>query len=194
MNETLDLFDPTTSEDTGSATSSPALEPGAMRSGLQDGPTTVKFGPEAAHVKRTPVRLEEGTLSQIGGLNGAGSSLQDALDWYLASRLPLPVVGSLASALTWKRWAMPSGRPISRLSPSVLTIYARGFTLRATPTATANQAAPSMKKHPGCRDLEVNPESFCLRMGLPIEWLACAPSAMRSTRMSPRSSSGSSFS
>jgi hypothetical protein len=166
---------------TDSATSSPASGSGATPCAGLDGPTTGKHGRAPAPAKRIPAPPGAVTLSLTGGLYGSPSSLQDGLERCLASRLPLPVVGLLASAMTWKPWDMPSGRPISRLSVSARTIYALGFTLRATPTATANQACPSMQKHPGCRGLEVSPEEFCRRMGLPPEWLSCAPSGTRST-------------
>lgn len=66
-----------------------------------------------------------------------------------------------------------------------LTMSARGSgSLRvATPTATANQWAPSMQKHPGCRELvriygpEAYPEAFEQLMGWPIGWTACEPLA-----------------
>ena len=48
----------------------------------------------------------------------------------------------------------------------------------ATPTATANQLAPSMKKHPGCRELatqgggRLNPTWVEWLMGWPLKWTA----------------------
>lgn len=174
--------------DTDSAISSPESGSGHTRYAAQDGLTIKRSGPDHAPAKPTQAQQEDETKSLIGGLNGAGSSLQDRLERSLANRLPLRKVGSLASAMIWKHWVMPSGRPIFRLSPLVRTIYALGFTLRATPTATANQAAPSMRKHPGCIGMEVSPESFCKRMGLPLEWLACAPSGTLSTQSLRRSS------
>jgi len=57
----------------------------------------------------------------ISGLNGTGSSASADLQSFLESRLQARVEGrgSTLYRLTWKRWATPSGRPISRLAASV---------------------------------------------------------------------------
>ena len=81
----------------------------------------------------------------------------------------------VASAMTWKPWVIPSGRQFYRLTVSRKTILENGFTLLATPTRTANQAAPSMRKHPGCIGIEVTPQKWRTRMGYPAEWAECAP-------------------
>jgi DNA (cytosine-5)-methyltransferase 1 len=54
MKDQLSMFEPTTSEDTGSATSSPASGSGATPCGSPDGPTSSKSGPEAAPASRSP--------------------------------------------------------------------------------------------------------------------------------------------
>ena len=57
----------------------------------------------------------------------------------------------------------------------VLTTFGPDFGYLATPTATANQSAPSMMKHPGCRNFvevfgEVSPSAYEYLMGWPLGW------------------------
>lgn len=162
-------------------TSSLASESGVMRSDSQDGLTTDPCGPEAAPANHSQVQQEVGTfdkrMKDTCGPIGDDSSLNARLERSLVNRLPLRAIGSMASAMTWKHWITPSGRRFCRLSLSVSIMRALGFTLWATPTVTANQAAPSMAKHPGCRGIIVTPEAWAARMGIPAEWLNCAPSA-----------------
>lgn len=62
---------------------------------------------------------------------------------------------------------------------------AHAFGCLATPTATANQLAPSMAKHPGCRNLQAMVETTGLTlptlyewmMGWPIGWTELKPLA-----------------
>lgn len=185
---------PTISGASLSVISSPALADGAERSGLPDGQMIDLFGQVRAPVSRSRARPEANklggkTLKGISGLIGGASSFNARLARSLVSKLPRQEIGSMKSAMTWKLWVTPSGRQFSRLSVSVQTISDLGFTLRATPTATANQSAPSMMKHPGCRGLEVSSGAWCSRMGYPIMWLSCAPSGTRSSRKSRPSSS-----
>ena len=186
--------EPTTSEATPNAISSPASADGHMPSLLPDGPMTDLFGQEVAPVSHSQARLEAGklggkTMDGISGLIGSASSLNARLTRSLVSRLPKPEIGSMKSAMTWKRWVTPSGRQFCRLAVSVSTMRALGFTLLATPTATANQAAPSMMKHRGCRGIVVSPETWRDRMGYEPAWLFLAPSEMPSPQSSPPSSS-----
>jgi len=129
------------------------------------------------------------TSLRISGLRFDGLFPPVGLVSYLASRLPRRGLGSMASAMTWKEWATPSGRLFCRLAVSGSIMLASGFTLRARPTAKANQAAPSMRKWRGCRGLIVTPETWCRRMGYPIAWLSCGDLAMQSFRKSLRPSS-----
>jgi len=75
-----------------------------------------------------------------------------------------------------------------RLVPSDTITSARASGLLATPTATANQAAPSMAKHPGCSGIDLSPETIERRMGYPPGWTVCEPSATPSCPKSPKSS------
>jgi hypothetical protein len=58
-----------------------------------------------------------------------------------------------------------------RLVPLDKTTGGRASGFAATPTATANQLAPSMQKHPGCRLIaDLKPETLERRMGFPPGW------------------------
>lgn len=66
----------------------------------------------------------------------------------------------------------------SRLPEWARHISAIGCSFLATPTATANQTASSMMKHPGCRALKmlfgtVYPEAYEWMMGFPKGWTDC---------------------
>ncbi len=171
------------------ATSSLASEDGAMPSGSPDGLTNEKSGQAQAPVFPTAAPLGDATLPWTSGRRLESLSLQAALAWCLANRLPQRELGSMASAMTWKPWITPSGRQFSRLAVSVSTMRAIGFSLWATPTETANQACPSMMKWIGCRGISVNPQAWCRRMGFPVAWLECADLVMPSFRKSRKSSS-----
>jgi hypothetical protein len=183
------LFSLATSEGSGNATSSPASEGGATRFAWQDGRTIGSVGRSQRPVSNSRARLAGDRLRLIYGRHSDASLLQAALVSSLVNRCSTLAIGLITSALTWKPWIMPSGRRFCRLWPSVRTISALRFTLRATPTGTANQACASMQKWPGCRDVTVTPEQWCRRMGYPPAWLNCSPSAMPSSRKSRKSSS-----
>jgi hypothetical protein len=177
---------------TSNAIFSPGSADGASPLDTLDGQMTDLFGQEVAHVSRSVVRHEAGTFGgktgAISGPFGALSSLNARLALSLASRLPMRAIGSMKSAMTWKVWVTPSGRRFCRLAVSVQTMRGLGFSLFATPTATANQACKSMQKHPGCRGIEETPEMWRERMGYPAEWDDCAPTVTPSSRKSRPSS------
>lgn len=76
----------------------------------------------------------------------------------------------------------PSGMPACRFTCEPMNLEpltrARESSLLPTPTATANQCAPSMRKHPACRRLQdltgtggrPHPEVFAWMMGFPEGW------------------------
>lgn len=173
----------------GSGTSSPESEGGASPCAWPAGPTILMSGREAALAKRTAARPEAGTLSATGGRNCIDLSFQSALALSLANRLPAQKLGLPASAMTWKPLDIGLGGALCRLAPSVRIMRESGFTLFATPTAKANQSAPSMRKWPGCVGVEVTMDTWSRRMGFPIEWLSCAPLATPSSRKLQQSSS-----
>ncbi len=188
-NETSATCSPVISPDTPNAISSPASVDGRLHCASLAGLTTDLFGRALALASPTARPLEDATFARISGLSSGASSWHVALTDILASRLMRRGLGWMASALIWKEWVTPSGRRFYRLTVSVKTMAANGFSLKATPTAKANQDCPSMRKWPGCRGIEVSPEAWCQRMGYPIEWLSCAPLATPSSPSSPRRSS-----
>ena len=122
MNAQLSMFDQTTSEATGSATSSPASGSGATPSGSQDGPTTSQSGPEAAPAKASalPGARAVSTMSAISGRTGSGLRESKDLTLSLASRLQArtALLGSTLFVLTWKQRVTASGRSIPALRAS----------------------------------------------------------------------------
>lgn len=102
----------------------------------------------------------------------------------LKSQSPLgSLVRTLLESLGWRssKWFLtwkPSGTKLRhrsrfRLVPSDTITSGRATGFLATPTATANQGAPSMQKHPGCRGIIVEPEEWERRMGYPRGWTDC---------------------
>ena len=175
----------------GNVISSPASADGPTQADLPAGPMIARCGPEAAPASHSAAHpldaANDSRTPATFGLSGSGSSELAALLPSLANRLPAPLIGSLRSKLTWKVLDIGLGLRISRLARSGLTTYGREFGFLATPTATANQGAPSMRKHKGCRGIEVSPQAWCKRMGYPLEWLAAAPCADSATPSSRKS-------
>jgi hypothetical protein len=84
---------------------------------------------------------------------------------------------------TYPRWGTMRRGQLYRHPPQVLPTNETdsGYSL-ATPTKTANQNSPSMRKHPGCvrfQDLfgrgPIHPRAYQWMMGWPIEWTALQP-------------------
>ncbi len=139
MSETFDLFAPTTSEATGSATSSPASGSGVTPSGSLAGPTMRQSGPEAAPASRSaPLGAQAvSMMNAISGRTGRGSSLSAELTLSLENRLRARTdsLGSTLFVLTWKTRATPSGRLISALRASAPPTSDSDFSSWGTPTA-----------------------------------------------------------
>lgn len=169
-------------EDSCNATSSRGLAGGHSPSGLPGGVIQDLFGRDPVHARNIHLLPTAERSPGTGGRSGRCSSLQIALTLCLVSRLMRRWNGLMPSALTWKPWGTKSARQFCRLAVSVRIMSASGFTLRATPTATANQSAASMQKHPGCRGLVVNSETWRERMGYPKEWAQCEPMGTQSFR------------
>lgn len=92
--------------------------------------------------------------------------------------------------LTWRAQATKHQFLKFRLVPSDSTTGGTASGFVATPTATANQASPSMMKHPGCRGIDVSPETWERRMGFPQGWTDLKPSETQSSPKSQKSSEG----
>jgi hypothetical protein len=122
MSDQLSMFDPTTSEGTPSAISSPESASGVTPLGSPDGPTTAKSGlaPAPASPSARPAKAKRSTTKGIFGQSGFLSSKHDDLSFALASRLR-PLTDSLGStlfSLTWTVRITPAGRSICALRAS----------------------------------------------------------------------------
>jgi len=104
----------------------------------QDGPTTVPSGPLPALASLSARQAKELGLLTSGtyGHTSTTSSASAALESSLVSRLraKTQTLGSTLYTLTWKPWAMPSGRSRSRLRASVRRTSETAHTGWPTPT------------------------------------------------------------
>ena len=97
-----------------------------------------------------------------------------------------PIWFSNKWGLIWKASVTKSHRLLRfRLVPLGVTTGGRATGFLATPTATCNQAAPSMQKWPSSKGFNTDPDVLEKRMGYPTGWTDVEPSAMPS---SPKSS------
>lgn len=190
MSDQSSLFDQTICEDTSNATSSQASADGRTRSGSRVGLTIGTCGRALVHASDSRAPHAGDAWLLTAGQLFDGLSLQAGLERSLASRLPRRAIGLAGSRMIWKSRVTRSGRRFCRLALlGSITNGSGGIGLRATPTATANQSCPSMRKWAGCRGLQVTPAEWCRRMTYPIAWLSFGVLAMRSYRSSRRSSS-----
>ena len=129
-----------TFEATHSAISSRESASGPMPFGAPAGQMIDLFGPVVVRANLSPRQAKELRLMTSGtsGLPGTGSSKSAALQQSLASRLQarMQSLGSTLFRLTWKPWALPSGRSLSRLRASVLRTSATEPTSWPTPTSS----------------------------------------------------------
>ncbi len=125
---------------TAARTSSRASAAGISRSGSRAGRRTGPSGqvPVPASPFHRPEGAEALRTSAISGRYGETSSRSAALQRSLESRLlqRMAAFGSPEYALTWKRWDMPSGPPISALRASARRTSANGSGGWPTPVAT----------------------------------------------------------
>ena len=151
MSDPLLTCNPTTSEDSTSAISSPASEGGATPSDSQGGPMIDLFG--QAVVPASPSAPQGSSVAQrmsaTYGLRSAVSSASASLQQSLASRLQerLDSRGSTMFTLTWKAQATPLRRLICRLAASALRTDDRdsGGSQDYWATPTANKLTPQSR-------------------------------------------------
>lgn len=130
---------PETLPDLPNATSSPASAAGPTLSDLQECLTALESGREAALASLSPRQakamglMTSGTCGQPSTISSASASLES----FLVNRLQVATrtLGSTLYKLTWKPWAMPSGRSRFRLRASVPR------TSETVPTGWATPAA-----------------------------------------------------
>jgi len=144
MNGQLSMFEETTSEDSASATSSPASESGRIRFdsrvGMMFGPYGLALLP-ASLSPRQDVKVAS-VMSAISGRTGRGSLASADLTLFLASRLQTvtDLLGSTLFHLTWKQRVTPSGRSIPALRASGHRISGRDYSsLDSWSTPRANK-------------------------------------------------------
>ncbi len=131
--------------DTPSATSSPASACGAMHYVELAGQTIAKSGPHPALASLSARQAKALGLLTSGtcGPTSSTSSASAALESSLVSRLraKTQTLGSTLYKLTWKPWAMPSGRLRSRLRASVRRTSEIARTGWPTPQARDHKGA-----------------------------------------------------
>jgi hypothetical protein len=192
-NGALQTFLPLIWTDTRNAIFSRALPDGFSPFNSPDGLPIDLCGPEVVPVSRLAVQQEGGAMAypmkNTCGQNSSGSSVPPALLSSLVSKFQTLCPDWMKSVMIWKTKTTPSGRCLYRLTVPERTMKENGFTLRHTPTCTANQAAPSMQKWPCCRGLVVTPDEWRRRMGYPQEWLSVGLETPSSRKSPPNSSS-----
>lgn len=133
------MFNPMTSPDTGSVTSSPASAAGPSQPDLLGGPTIESSGPAPRRASRSPSRVKEKPRLTIGtcGPTFSGSPVPAGplSSWESRLRRRLARTGSTECSLIWKESATPAGRPLSRLVPSTRPTGATASGLWPTPMA-----------------------------------------------------------
>lgn len=141
MSGQLSMFEPTTSEATDSATSSPASVGGAVPYDSQGGLTTKQYGREAAHASHSQAQGNEAAnkMSATYGRLGQGSSESRSLQLSLESRLTtqLPLDGLTTLSMTWRPKATPALRRYCQLVVSGRPTNDSGSGL--LPTVSAQQ-------------------------------------------------------
>lgn len=145
------MFNPQTSPDTGSATSSLASPVGPLQLDLLGGPTTASCGPAAPRASRSPSRVKEKPRMTIGtcGPTSFASSVPDGplSSWESRLRRRLARTGSTECLLTWKQRTTPAGRSLSQLVPSTRPIA--GIDSGLWPTPMAHEARLGYQRRRG---------------------------------------------
>lgn len=155
-----------TLKDSHKLTSSPASADGLSRCVAQDGPTVARHGQH-----RAPASLSARQAKALGLLTSGtygpphtGLSASVALSWSLASNLAAltRTTGSTLYKLTWKPWAMPSGRLRFRLRASARRTKETALIGRPTPIASNGRGAGNFNRQGG-----VNLQTAALLAGWP---------------------------
>lgn len=133
------MFTQTTCADSPSVISSPGSESGAWPCAAPAGPTTDLFGPVPVLANLSPRQAKALGLMTSGtfGPTSTGSSASAVQQSLLESKLRAKTqhLGSTLWPLTWKPWALPSGRLLSRLRASVRRTSVTALTGWPTPAA-----------------------------------------------------------
>lgn len=169
-----------TSPDSLSAISSPASADGLSRCVAQDGPTAAPHGQHHAPASLSARQAKDLGLLTSGtyGPPHIGLSASAALSWSLASNLAAltRMTGSTLYKLTWKPWAMPSGRLRFRLRASARRTSETELIGWPTPIASNGRGAGNFNRQGGGKSSDSSV----------ISWLAHADSNGRKGRLSGR--------
>lgn len=142
-----------TLSDSISAISSPGSADGRLPCVAQDGPTIAPHGRHHAPANLS-ARQAKGLGLLTSGTYGPphiGLSASDALSWSLASNLAVltRTTGSTLYKLTWKPWAMPSGRLRFRLRASARRTRETVLIGWPTPIASNGRGAGNFNRQGG---------------------------------------------
>lgn len=142
-----------TLKDSISATSSPGSAGGLLRCVALDGQTVARYGQRHAPVSLS-ARQAKGLGLLTSGTYGPphiGLSASVALSWFLASNLAAltRTTGSTLYKLTWKPWAMPSGRLRFRLRASARRTRETVLIGWPTPIASNGRGAGNFNRQGG---------------------------------------------
>lgn len=210
------MFDLTTSGDTHSATSSPALADGALPCVWQPGPTADLSGQEAAHAKRSAspalqmAERKAKAMSAIFGRRGSPSSASVALQGSMANKLQTLFLGDGGTKSPWilRPKDTPARRLYCELMRSERTTKGKGSIGSPTPaardgkdlsTTTAylsqrRRHQPSLTTSLLFRGVpwQAITAFYCLAMGYPLQWNDARPrdTATRLSRKSQPTGSG----
>ena len=154
-----------TLSDSISAISSPGSADGRLPCVAQDGPTVARHGQHHA-LASLSARQARGLGLLTSGTYGPphiGLSASAALSWSLASNLAVltRMTGSTLYKLTWKPWAMPSGRLRFRLRASARRTRETVLIGWPTPIASNGRGAGNFNRQGGGK-----PSDSCV-----ISWL-----------------------
>lgn len=148
------------------AISLPESAGGQSRCVAQDGPMIVQHGQHHALASLSARQAKDLGLLTSGtyGPPHIGLSVSAALSWYLASNLEAltRMTGSTLYKLTWKPWAMPSGRLRFRLRASARRTTETVLTGWPPPIASNGRGAGNFKRQGG-----VNLQTAALLAGWP---------------------------
>lgn len=142
-----------TSPDSLSVISSPGSADGRLRCVAQDGPTAAPHGQHHAPASLSARQAKDLGLLTSGtyGPPHIGLSASVALSWSLASNLAAltRMTGSTLYKLTWKPWAMPSGRLRFRLRASARRTKETVLIGWPTPIASNGRGAGNFNRQGG---------------------------------------------
>ncbi len=149
-----------------SAISSPGSADGRLPYVAQDGPTVARHGQHHAPASLSARQAKDLGLLTSGtyGPPHIGLSASAALSWSLASNLAAltRTTGSTLYKLTWKPWAMPSGRLRFRLRASARRTSETELIGWPTPIASNGRGAGNFNRQGG-----VNLQTAVLLAGWP---------------------------